>query len=90
VAHNPAGRSLVWEWLKQNLRELEERARGGWALSRLLERTIHIVGVGRQKEVEAYFAAESFPEAANGVRKSLEVLRIGGRLAGHFSEARVG
>ncbi len=52
VAHNPIGRSLTWEWLKQNLRELEDRTRGSWALSRLLERTIHIVGLGRREEVE--------------------------------------
>jgi hypothetical protein len=67
---------LVWGWLKENLRELEERTRGSWALSRLLERTVDIVGIGRRQDVEAYFSAESFPESANGVRKSLEVLRI--------------
>jgi len=76
AARNPIGAGLVWGWLKENLRELEERTRGSWALSRLLERTVDIVGIGRRQDVEAYFAAESFPESANGVRKSLEVLRI--------------
>jgi hypothetical protein len=37
--------------------------------------------VGRRAEVEAYFAAESFPEAANGIRKSLEFLGVASRLA---------
>jgi len=90
VAHNPFGRSLTWEWLKKNLRELEDRTRGSWALSRLLERTIHIVGVGRREEVEEYFARESFPEAANGVRKSLEVLRIMSRLTEQGTVRRSG
>jgi len=90
VAQNPLGASVTWEWMKQNLRELEERSRGGWALSRLLERTLHLVGIGRQAEMEAYFAAESFPEAANGIRKSLEYLRIASRLTRRVAEARTG
>jgi len=69
---------------------LEDRTRGSWALSRLLERTIHIVGVGRREDVEEYFARESFPEAANGVRKSLEVLRIMSRLTEQGTVRRSG
>ncbi|MCI4372601.1 MAG: M1 family metallopeptidase [Thermoplasmata archaeon] len=84
VAENPIGASLVWEWMKLNLRELEQRSSGGWALSRLLERALPVVGIGRREEVEAFFAAESFPEAANGIRKSLEILRITSRLSERF------
>jgi tricorn protease interacting factor F2/3 len=90
AARNPLGRAIVWDWLKQNLRELEQRTQGSWALSRLLERVVHIVGVGRQEEVEAYFAAHSFPEAANGIRKSLEVLRVATRLTERVSGAPKG
>jgi tricorn protease interacting factor F2/3 len=80
AALNPVGRGLVWGWLRQNLRELESRSQGSWSLSQLLRATLAVVGVGRRAEVEAYFAAESFPEAANGIRKSLEFLRVASRL----------
>jgi tricorn protease interacting factor F2/3 len=80
VGDNPAGRELAWTWLRQNLRELERRTAGSWALARLLELTLPSVGVGRAPEVERYFTSESFPEAANGIRKALEVLRISNRL----------
>jgi tricorn protease interacting factor F2/3 len=81
VARNPVGAGLLWDWLKPNLRELEARSQGSWELARLLERVLHLAGVGRRAEVEAYFAAESFPEAANGIRKSLEFLGVASRLA---------
>ncbi|MCI4364490.1 MAG: M1 family metallopeptidase [Thermoplasmata archaeon] len=87
VARNRRGGSLAWAWLKKNLREMEDRARGSWALARLLERTIPLVGLGRREEVERYFASESFPEAANGIRKSLEVLSLETRLASRILTA---
>jgi tricorn protease interacting factor F2/3 len=87
VARNRRGGSLAWTWLKKNLREMEDRARGSWALARLLERTIPLVGLGRREEVERYFASESFPEAANGIRKSLEVLSLETRLASRILTA---
>lgn len=78
--HNPLGREVTWSWLRTNLRELERRTHGSWALARLLELTLPLVGLGRQSEVERYFAVESFPEAANGIRKALEVLRLSSKL----------
>jgi tricorn protease interacting factor F2/3 len=86
VGDNPAGRELTWTWLQQNLRELERRSQGGWGLARLLESTLPSVGLGRQAEVERYFAAEAFPEAANGIRKALEVIRISTRLLERLGE----
>jgi tricorn protease interacting factor F2/3 len=76
AGRNPAGRALTWSWLQTNLRELERRTQGGWGLARLLEIVLPSVGLGRRAEVEAYFARENFPEAANGIRKALEVLQL--------------
>ena len=74
IAANPYGRAAVWAWELEHLREYERRTEGSWMLSNLLQRTIPIVGLGREAEVRAFFAQEAFPEGANGVRKGLELL----------------
>jgi tricorn protease interacting factor F2/3 len=81
MVQEPIGRPLVWKWLTENLRELERRTRGSWSLARLLERVVPLAGLGRPAEVEQYFARERFPEAESGIRKALEVLRLGIALA---------
>ncbi|HYK93010.1 MAG TPA: M1 family metallopeptidase [Thermoplasmata archaeon] len=74
------GRRPVWEWLQKNIRELERRGEGSWMLSNVLEGAIPLMGIVHGSDVEAFFARERFPEATNGVRRGLELLRVVRRL----------
>jgi tricorn protease interacting factor F2/3 len=64
-----------------HLREVYE---GTGDLSRLLQSSIPILGIGRVEEVERYFNENRVPEAQNGIRAGLEKLRIYKRLVNGF------
>ncbi len=80
AGRNPRTRPTFWNWLSANLHELERRGQGSYLLAYLLEGTLPCFGVGCEREVRAYFARESFPEGAVGIRAGLEALEAASRL----------
>ncbi len=80
AGRDPWARTRFWSWLAANLRELERRAEGSYLLAYVLENILPCCGVGRAREVRAYFAREQFPEGAVGIRSGLETLEATLRL----------
>jgi tricorn protease interacting factor F2/3 len=74
AARHPEVRPALWDWLRQNFRELERRAKGSPLLSAVAERSLPYLGIGRADPVKAYFEQESFPEALPGIQRGLELL----------------
>jgi tricorn protease interacting factor F2/3 len=73
---NPEGRKIVWDWLKQNFSELDRRSTGTPLLMFLLEDILPVLGLEQEGEVGSFFSAHSFPGAARGVRKGIELLGV--------------
>ena len=88
AAANPAGRPVLWPWLTTHLPRLEELFRGAGLLSRTLEITLPVLGLGRGEEVRSYFANRPFPDADRGIRKGLERLAVLERCAPTFAALR--
>jgi len=88
VAANPAGRRVLWPWLTSELPRLDELFRGSGLLSRALEITIPVLGLGQGDEVRGYFATHPYPEAARGIDKGLERLSVLERIAPTFAALR--
>ncbi len=80
AARNPTAGGPVWDWLRTHLRELERRAEGSYLMTYTLDAILPWIGVGRDAELRAYFAAERFPSGSIGIRNGLEVLEAVGRL----------
>ena len=80
AGRDPWARPRFWSWLAANLRELERRAQGSYLLAYVLENILPCCGVGREREVRAYFDREQFPEGAVGIRTGLETLEATSRL----------
>jgi tricorn protease interacting factor F2/3 len=76
AATNPAGRAVFWPWLKERLPRLSELFYGAGLLTLMLERAIPAMGLGRGDEVREYFRDHPYPDAARGIAKGLERLRI--------------
>ena len=88
VAANPAGRRVLWPWLVLELPRLDELFRGSGLLSRTLEITIPVLGLGRGDEVRSYFVSHPYAEAARGIDKGLERLAVLERIAPTFAALR--
>ncbi len=88
VAANPAGRSVLWPWLTHQLPRLDELFHDSGLLSRTLEITIPVLGLGRGDEVRGYFARHEYPEAARGIDKGLERLSVLERVGPAFASLR--
>ncbi len=88
AAANPAGRAVLWPWLVRELPRLDELFRGAGLLSRTLEITLPVLGIGRSDEVRAYFASHPYPEADRGIAKGLERLSVLERMAPVFAALR--
>ena len=86
---NRPSREITWKWLQAHVAELNEFFRGTGFMPEVLYPLIPVLGLGRDKEVRAFFAANPFPEGARGAAKGLEMLtiaenfarRIGGKRA---------
>ena len=76
AAANPAGRTVTWDWLQENLATLTETFRGSGYLPLLLENVLPYVGRGRADEVRAFFGSHGSPEGARGLAKGLERLEL--------------
>jgi len=88
VAANPVGRAVLWPWLITELPKVDELLRDSGLLSRALEVTLPVLGLGRGDEVRAYFASHPYPEAARGISKGLERLAVLDRVAPMFAALR--
>ncbi len=80
AARNRSAGRAVWDWLRAHLRELEHRAEGSYLMTYTLDAILPWIGVGREGELRAFFAAERFPSGSIGIRNGLEVLEAVGRL----------
>lgn len=80
AGRNPSTRAAFWSWMSANLHELERRAQGSYLLAYSLEIILPCCGVGQEREVREFFARESFPEGAVGIRAGLETLEAVSRL----------
>ncbi len=88
VAANPAGRPVLWPWLVAELPRLDELFRGSGLLSRTLEITLPVLGLGRGDELRSYFASHPYAEAVRGISKGLERLSVLERVAPTFAALR--
>lgn len=80
ISRNPEARDALWEWMTQNLREYERRAKGSFLLSVMLQFAIPSVGIAHPDEVREYFRREEFPEGRVGIAKGLELMEAFTRL----------
>ncbi len=76
ATRNPSTRTVGWNWLRRNLESFAASFRGsGWA-GRLLETVVPRLGLGREKEVEAFLRSHPVPEGGRGLEKGLELLAV--------------
>jgi tricorn protease interacting factor F2/3 len=80
AAANPVGRPVVRPWIERCLPQLSQMYRGSSQLSYLLEETIPYAGLGHVNETVAFFRDHPLPDAARGVAKGIERLRLLERL----------
>jgi len=76
ASRNPHGREVTWRWLLSHLMDLHKIYEDSVYMSRIMEETIPMVGLGRIEEVERELSSRSIPEAERGIKKGLELLRI--------------
>ncbi|ESQ20371.1 MAG: hypothetical protein CISAcid_17050 [uncultured Acidilobus sp. CIS] len=80
AAYNPEGRDVLWDWLRDGgLDRLEKAFEGTAIVYRWLMGVIPFIGLGREKEVEDFFASR--PEGSRPeIRGGLEILEAYSRL----------
>jgi hypothetical protein len=83
TTRNPYARETAW--IKSRMAHLREVYKGTGDISRLLQSSILILGIGRVEEVEGYFEENRIPEAQNGINAGLEKLNIYQRLVNNIS-----
>ncbi len=81
AAQSPAGRTVVWEFLRDYLDEIATTTRGTGFASYLLEYALPWVGLGREGEVRAFFEGREIPEGGRGLQKGLALLAAASGLA---------
>jgi len=80
AAYNPEGRDVLWGWLRDGgLDRLEKAFEGTAIVYRWLMGVIPFIGLGREREVEDFFASR--PEGSRPeIRGGLEILEAYSRL----------
>lgn len=73
---NPRSRRVTWGWLQAHAPELNDFFRGTGFLPEILYPVVPVLGLGRAREVRAFFATNPFPEGSRGAAKGLEMLTI--------------
>jgi tricorn protease interacting factor F2/3 len=81
AAGNPHARDIVWDWIKDGTRKLQELYQGTGLLSQAFAEMIPLLCLGRVPEAESFFAGRMIPDAETGIRVGLEKLRVYDRLA---------
>jgi tricorn protease interacting factor F2/3 len=76
AARNPHSREAVWNWLPQHIDDLHRIYQDSVYMSRIMEETIPMLGLGRMDELRKELASRSIPEAERGIKKGLELLEI--------------
>ncbi len=77
VAANRQGRSLAWQFMKDNWAELDRRyGEGGFAIMRLVGVTSGFTTLEMREDVERFFTDNPVPGAERTVRQSLERIRL--------------
>ncbi|MHB2035521.1 MAG: M1 family metallopeptidase [Nitrososphaerales archaeon] len=76
ATQNPYVREATWNWVKNNFHVFRELFQGTPYVSQILQEVISRTGLGREEEVEEYFARVKIAEADKGIRKGFELLGI--------------
>ena len=77
VAANNRGRSLAWDFLKEQWEEFDRRyGGGGFGLMRLVSITNHFTTNEQRGEVERFFEAHPTPAAERTIRQALERIAL--------------
>jgi puromycin-sensitive aminopeptidase len=77
VAANNRGRSLAWDFLKEQWEEFDRRyGGGGFGLMRLVSITNHFTTNEQRGDVEAFFDAHPTPAADRTIRQALERIAL--------------
>jgi tricorn protease interacting factor F2/3 len=77
---NPDRSSAVWSFLVDRMDALATPAAGTALLGLLLQHAVPLLGLSRAEEMRAWVAGRSFPEAARGVEKGLDLLEVYSRV----------
>ena len=80
VAGNRLGKSLAWDFIRDNWGELDRRyGRGGFAIMRLVGITGAFTTLERADEVESFFKNNPAPSAQRTIQQALERIRLNAR-----------
>jgi aminopeptidase N len=94
VAANNKGRSLAWDFLKEQWEEFDRRyGGGGFGLMRLVAITNAFTGDAMRADVADFFDAHPTPAAERTIRQALERIQLNtawlnrnrSELAAHFA-----
>jgi len=81
IARNPYAKKLALDWLIKLWPELLKRS-GGLAnmlLRRLLQAIIPVCGIGKEKEVTAFFTKNKTAGLERSIDQALEMMRVNSR-----------
>lgn len=81
AASNVYNRDVAWRWFKDNFDNLRRIYASSGVLPIIISEFIPYVGLGREEDVEAFFAGHPAPEASMGIKVGLELLRVYSRFA---------
>ena len=77
VAGSVLGRSLAWDFVRDNWKEIDRRyGDGGFALMRLVSIVSGFTTSERLKEVELFFEENPTPAAERTIRQAMERIRL--------------
>lgn len=77
VALNPKGRDMVWNYFKENWKQLLDQYEGGFLISRLVKYVSeNFATEARAQEVENFFKQHEFPGCERTVQQSIETIKL--------------
>jgi puromycin-sensitive aminopeptidase len=77
VSLNPKGRDMVWNYFKENWKQLLDQYEGGFLISRLVKYVSeNFATEDRATEVENFFKQHEFPGCERTVQQSIETIKL--------------
>jgi tricorn protease interacting factor F2/3 len=80
ATEKPDAKNVTWKWMQDNIEKLRKLYENTGILSGTFLYVIPILGIGRVKEVEAFFNTHKITDADVGVNAGLEKLKAYDRL----------
>jgi tricorn protease interacting factor F2/3 len=84
MSRNPVGRGMLFDWYRENAQALGDLWAGTPLQSEFLRASLPGMGLDREAEIRAYFAAHTPADAQYGVQQGLDSLRLSSRLREEF------